>query len=100
MTTLAVITSAGNVYGCNVANNSLGPVFEFSGSKIGYNPQDKFMVAANNALFVITDTGDVWWTGFQENGTLSPVALLGGSKIGYNPQDRFMVAVDPIPTSQ
>lgn len=45
MTTLAVVTNAGNVYGSTVANNTLEPVFEFSGARIGYNPQDRFMVA-------------------------------------------------------
>jgi|SRR5215831_14943186 len=99
MTTLAVVTNAGNVYGSTVANNTLEPVFEFSGAKIGYNPQDRFMVAIGNMLAAITSTGDVYGAvievtpglvGLPQN--LGPIIHFTGSKIGYNPQDRFMVA--------
>jgi hypothetical protein len=45
LNTLVVITQQGNVYGSVIAGHTLGPVFEFSGAKIGFNPQDKFMVA-------------------------------------------------------
>ena len=92
MTTLAVITSAGNVYGSTVANKALEPVFEFSGAKIGYNPQDRFMMTASYKLFV-TNNGNVFGSHIDvANKEIGPVAQYTGTKIGYNPQDRFMVS--------
>jgi hypothetical protein len=88
MTTLVVITDAGNVFGANVnfATTTVEPVFEFSGAKIGFNPQDRFMVATDDTLFVITNTGDVFWADVDIGGqTLGPVSHLGGAKIGFNP---------------
>jgi|SRR5215472_4634008 len=99
MTTLAVVTNAGNVYGSTVANNTLEPVFEFSGAKIGYNPQDRFMVASvSNTLFVITNSGAVFGAAVDiQSHSIGPVTQYPGARIGYNPQDRFMVAVEPVP---
>jgi hypothetical protein len=44
--TLAVITQAGDVFGAVVNGQNIDPVFQFSGAKIGFNPQDRFMVAS------------------------------------------------------
>jgi hypothetical protein len=51
MSTLVVITQDGNVFGSNVAGRNLGPVFQFGGAKIGFNPQDRFMVPLVDVLF-------------------------------------------------
>jgi len=103
MTTLTVITNVGDVYGSTVAaNNALEPVFEFSGAKIGYNPQDRFMVASEyNTLFVITNSGGVYGAAVDiQSHNIGPVIQYSGAKIGYNPQDRFMVAAEPVPPIQ
>ena len=43
--TLVVITSFGEVFGADVSGQNIDPVFQFAGAKIGYNVQDRFMVA-------------------------------------------------------
>src|SRR3974390_936660 len=92
MTTLAVITNAGNVYGATVAGNALEPVFEFNGAKIGYNPQDRFMMTTDYKLFV-TNNGYVFGSRIDvTNKDIGAVAEYTGARIGYNPQDRFMVS--------
>jgi ATP-dependent phosphoenolpyruvate carboxykinase len=94
MPQLAVITDAGNVFGSNIVNRNLEPVFQFSGAKIGFNPQDRFMVAMGNTLAVITKDGSVFGTTVLPNTTnLGPVFQFSGAKIGFNPQDRFMVTM-------
>jgi hypothetical protein len=101
--TLAVITQDGDVFGAPIRGQfsglffqpqSLGPVFQFSGAKIGFNPQDRFMVTIpNDILAVITQTGDVFGAVVDVRGrNIGPVFQFGGAKIGFNPQDRFMVA--------
>ena len=92
--TLAVITDVGNVFGANVVNTELEPVFQFSGAKIGFNPQDKFMVAMGSTLVVITRDGSVFGASTFPNSTeLEPVFQFSGAKIGFNPQDKFMVTL-------
>jgi len=111
--TLAVITNTGDVFGAEVQGQTIGPIFQFSGAKIGFNPQDRFMVTINdNILAVITNTGDVFGApiefstipappgGFNTPGPptgLSPIFQFSGAKIGFNPQDRFMVALSDKP---
>ncbi|HZZ23998.1 MAG TPA: hypothetical protein VFE60_16085 [Roseiarcus sp.] len=91
MTTLAVITNVGDVYGSNVGSNALEPVFEFSGAKIGYNPQDRFMVVTSNSLFV-TNNGNVFGAPIDvAQRKIGPVSEYTETRIGYNLQDRFMV---------
>jgi hypothetical protein len=79
--TLVVVTEDGSVWGSEVKNTrtnafvginadgtpmgpvtarELQPVFPFSGAKIGYNPQDRFMMALGNTLVVVTGDGDVY----------------------------------------
>jgi hypothetical protein len=97
--TLAVITQSGDVFGADVFDRDIGPVFQFSGAKIGFNPQDRFMVVGApdqkcNTLVVITQSGDVFGAYvFERN--IGPVFQFSGAKIGFNPQDRFMVALKP-----
>jgi hypothetical protein len=75
--TLVVITQDGNVFGSDVAGHTLSPVYQFSGPKIGYNPQDRFMVAdsqaANLTLFVITHAGDVFGSDMTAAKSLGPI---------------------------
>jgi hypothetical protein len=109
---LAVITREGNVYasvikfasgGFGGVPQSLEPVYQLNGAKIGYNPQDRFMVATavttvGNTLFVITNTGDVYGSVIDAAvQNVGPVIHFTGAKIGYNPQDKWMVAVEPLP---
>jgi hypothetical protein len=95
--TLAVITQEGKVFGTDVDKESrtLGPVFQFEGPKIGFNPQDRFMVAIGGTLAVITQEGNVFGTDVDvQRRTLGPVFQFGGPKIGFNPEDKFMVEID------
>ena len=90
--TLVVITNAGNVFGADIVNNELQPVFEFGGAKIGFNPEDRFAVTIGNTILIITQNGSVF--GSEVTGReLGPVFQYNGSAIGFNPQDRFMVSV-------
>jgi hypothetical protein len=63
--TLVVITHDGNVFGADVLDGALigkivGTVFQFAGAKIGFNPQDRFMVSRGHTLIVVTGDGDVF----------------------------------------
>src|SRR5436309_2993923 len=60
--------------------------------KIGFNPQDRFMVAIGNTLAVITQDGNVFGADVAGRNA-GPVFQFGGAKIGFNPQDRFMMAL-------
>ena len=93
-TVLAVITNAGNVFGSAILNTNLGEIFQFSGAKIGFNPQDRFMVSLGTGLAVITDNGSVFKADIANCSTeLLPVFQFSGAAIGFNPQDRFMVSM-------
>jgi hypothetical protein len=97
---LVVIRNDGLVFGAEIfhgaAIDSLRPVFQFNGAKIGFNPEDKFMVSLGfSPLVVIRKDGLVF--GASVVGTLrgphiQPVFQFSGAKIGFNPEDRFMVA--------
>ena len=97
---LAVVTQSGDVFGAFMGFDSsgdfvpetLGPVFQYSGAKIGFNPEDRFMVTiGDNTLAVVTQSGDVFGA-VVEGQTIGPVFQYAGPKIGFNPGDRFMVA--------
>ena len=71
-TTLVSVAQDGNVFGSDVSGRSLGPVYQFSGAKIGYNPQDRFMVSLGYTLAVVTEYNNVF--GSDVNGrNLEPV---------------------------
>ena len=53
--TLVVIRNDGSVFGAEVTGQNIGPVFQFTGAKIGFNAQDRFMVALGNTLVVIKE---------------------------------------------
>ena len=97
---LSVITQDGNVFGADVEGQDLRPVFQFSGAKIGFNPQDRFMVAIRISftldyiLAVITQDGNVFGANVSGGRDLRPVFQFSGAKIGFNPQDRFMVSIE------
>lgn len=90
--TLVVITSAGNVFGADILNNELQPVFQFGGAKIGFNPEDRFAVTIGNTILIITQNGSVF--GSEVTGReLGPVFRYDGPAIGFNPVDKFMVSI-------
>jgi hypothetical protein len=89
-----LVTNNGNVYGAAIdVFRAIGQPEYLNTSRIGYNPQDRFMVANGSAMFVITDTGNVYWTSAMAQAP-NPPAYLPGAKIGYNPQDWAMLAID------
>ncbi len=61
-------------------------------TKIGFNPEDRFMMTVANTLVVVRNDGSVFGSDVV-NGQAQPVFEFGGAKIGFNPQDRFMMAV-------
>jgi hypothetical protein len=81
--TLAVITQSGDVYGANVSGQNIGPLVHFTGAKIGYNPQDRFMVAMNNTLFVITEDGDVYGANISGQSIGAVVHFTGAKLCGH-----------------
>ena len=85
-----MITDDGSAFGAEVTGQNIGPVSQFTGVKIGFNVQDRFMVALDNQLVVITDDGSVFGAEVTGPGTVSQFT---GAKIGFNVQDRFMVAL-------
>jgi len=61
-------------------------------TKIGFNPQDRFMMAVGNTLVVVTQDGNVFGADVAGR-NVRPVFQFGGAKIGFNPQDSFMMAL-------
>jgi hypothetical protein len=102
---LTVITNNGSTFGSYIlGNNTLGPEppFGFTGARIGFNVQDRFMVAIGNTPIVITNDGSAFGANVTVQNTtpnIGPVFEFTGAKIGFNVQDRFMVALNgPPPT--
>ena len=89
--TLVVIRQDGLVFGANVVDRNIQPVFQFSGAKIGFHPLDRFMVAMGNRLVVIRSDGLVFGADIVGR-EVQPVFQFSGAKIGFHPLDRFMVA--------
>jgi hypothetical protein len=72
--TLVGVTDAGDVFGADITNfagvrpDRPGTVIverklrvsQFGGAKIGFNRQDRFMLALGDTLVVVTDAGDVY----------------------------------------
>ena len=54
---LVVVRGDGLVFGAQIvhgaATDSVKPVFQFSGAKIGFNPEDKFIVSLGFNLLVV-----------------------------------------------
>ncbi len=98
---LVVIRQDGLVFGAEIfhgaATDSLRPVFQFNGTKIGFNPEDRFMVALGfNPLVVIRQDGLVFGAnivGTIHGPHIQSVFQFSGAKIGFDPLDRFMVAM-------
>jgi hypothetical protein len=103
---VVVIRQDGLVFGADVVEQGtdrhLQPVFQFSGAKIGFDPLDRFMVAAANSpdvnaprnLVVIRGDGLVFGANVDVAGrVIQPVFQYSGAKIGFHPLDRFMVAM-------
>jgi hypothetical protein len=61
-------------------------------SRIGFQPEDRFMVALGNTLAVITQAGNVFGADIVNN-EVGPGFRFTGAKVGFNPEDRFAVAV-------
>ena len=64
-----------------------------SANKVGFNPQDRFLVTIGNKLVVTTQNGDVF--GHEvANRDIGPAFKFTGSKAAFNgPQDRFVVTI-------
>ena len=89
--TLVVIREDGLVFGAEVVGRDFQPVFQFSGARIGFNPQDRFMVAMGNRLVVIRQDGLVFGADIIGR-NIQPVFQFNGAKIGLHALDRFMIA--------
>jgi hypothetical protein len=94
----------------------IGPIFQFTGAAIGFNPEDRFMVTIGHTLFVTTQNGSVFgsnaviqptpvFSGTTIDGhgvgqvfraELAPVVRFRGAQVAFNPQDRFLVALGGI----
>ncbi len=69
------------------------PVFQFTGARIGFNPQDRFMVAQTaftNGLVVVRGDGLVFGADIIDTQIpeIQPVFQYSGAKIGFHPLDR------------
>ena len=77
----------------------LGSVYQFDGDRIGYSPQDRFMMALSYtyldfALVVVRQDGSVFGSEVDRFGhRLGPVYQFDGDRIGYSPQDTFMMSL-------
>jgi hypothetical protein len=55
-----VIRQDGLVFGADIVGRNIEPVFQFSGARIGFHPQDRFIVARGNELMAIRQDGLVF----------------------------------------
>jgi hypothetical protein len=90
---LIVIRQDGLVFGADVVGTNIQPAFQFTGAPIGFNPEDRFMVAIGNTLVVIRQDGLVFGADVVGR-DIQPVFQFTGAPMGFNPEDRFMVAQD------
>ena len=91
--TVLVVREDGNVFGSDMQDeHHLGPVYQFAGDRIGYNPQDRFMMSMGNTLVVVRQDGGVFGSDVVGR-QLGDVYQFDGDRIGYNPQDRFMMSL-------
>jgi hypothetical protein len=85
-----VIRRDGLVAGADAVGTEIRPVFQFSGARIGFAEEDRFMLAIGNTLVVIRRDGLVF--GAEVSGsTVQPVFQFRGARIGFAEEDRFMV---------
>jgi len=61
-------------------------------AKIGFSPDDRFMMTLGSTLVVVRNDGSVFGSDVV-NGQAQAVFEFGGAKIGFNPQDRFMMTL-------
>lgn len=57
---LMVLTRSGQVFGHEVSERHIGDPFQFSGARMGFNPQDRFVTTIGNTLVVTTENGDAF----------------------------------------
>ena len=55
--TLIVCTQNGDVFGHDIARRNIGPPFKFTGSRMAFNPEDRFVVIVGNTMIVTTQGG-------------------------------------------
>ncbi len=55
--TLIVCTQNGDVFGHDIAGRNIGPPFKFTGSRMAFNPEDRFVVTVGNTIIVTTQGG-------------------------------------------
>jgi hypothetical protein len=76
-----------------VVENTIGVPFQLGGPAVAANPQDKWLLAMDNRLLVVTDDGRVFVHEVVEN-TIGVPFQLGGPAVAANPQDRWLLAMD------
>ena len=96
---LIVTTNEGNVFGHDVSfgqvpfeSGHIFPAFPFSGAKVAFNPQDRWLLTLGNMLLVVTKEGNVFGHEVVER-DIRPAFPFSGAKIGFNPNDRFMAVI-------
>ena len=68
------------MFGREVTGRIVGQPFRFSGSRIAFNPQDRFVVTVGNLIVVTTRTGDAF--GAEVSGHhIGPIVLLNPSDV-------------------
>lgn len=106
--TLAVITNHGDVFGTDVGGQGISSVFQYTGAKIGFNVQDRFMAVpiqpdsgdGSAGLAVVTSDGSVFGARIPFQTTnIGPVFQYTGARIDPDVHNRFIVAISqPRPT--
>ncbi|MGH9928244.1 MAG: hypothetical protein ACREA9_03340 [Pyrinomonadaceae bacterium] len=59
--------------------------------RVGFNPQDKWVVTMGNRVLVITNNGDVFAHDFGS--TIGPAFQFIGPPVAFNPQDKWVVTM-------
>ena len=107
--TLAVITNHGDVFGTDVGGQEIGSIFQYTGAKIGFNVQDRFMAVpiqpdfgpdGSTGLAVVTSDGSVFGAQIPfQTINIGPVFQYTGARIDPDVHNRFIVALSrPQPT--
>jgi hypothetical protein len=101
--TLAVITIHGDVFGVDVGGQGISSVFQYTGAKIGFNVQDRFMAVpiqpdfggdGSTGFVVVTSDGSVFGARIPfQTINIGPVFQYTGARIEPDVHNRFIVAL-------
>ena len=92
-TRIIVITGDGDAFGHDTTEDSVGPAFKFTGSKVAFNGvEDRYVYTMGNTIVVTRQDGGTFGHIVQGRDIGAPFAFRG-SRVAFNPGDHFVFTV-------